>query len=145
MYGQADPRRALKRFTPSDAVYAVLKQILRVLQMGRSTASTCPYCGLRCGQTVRACAEERGTRKDLKEKIRGLEDQMTRYNARIDQNREQLRALGRTGAGTPEQTQADVLIREINEITGQIEQVREVIDPLYKAYLEVSCVTDDSN
>ncbi|KAL1413161.1 hypothetical protein Q8F55_000910 [Vanrija albida] len=134
--GPESIEEALKRFTPSDSVYPVLKQILRVLKMGRTAATTCPYCGLRCGQAVRACVEERGTRKDLKGKIRVLEDEMGGYNARIDRNTEAVRALGNIVAGTPAHTQAEVLRREIHELNRHLERVREVIDPLYKAYLE---------
>jgi len=134
--------RAMKRFNPEDNIWGILSMIHRALLTGTapSRLPKCPFCGGSCGQTVRQCAETRGSRKQLKAKIRQLEGPLRANEEKVKDLKQQRAELLAKGVYSAiDQTNLANLTSDINKIEQELEEVtRPALAPLYDAYLSVS-------
>lgn len=130
----------MKRFSPDEPVWAILSTLHRARLTGKAARSLpkCPYCGGSCGMTVRQCAEARGSRKDLKHKIRDLEKPL----GELERNLADLKNLQKSFAAQGGSSNTDIQRRQsvatdIQRVEGHLQRVHAAVDPLYEAYLEV--------
>lgn len=103
--------------------------------MDPSKVQTCVFCDKVCGLTVRQCAEQNGSRKLLKHKIRTLEtisERLAKEEAKLVNEKTKLAqdtshaALGELAG----------IARQLSELTTKIEGTKLKLDKLYRAYIE---------
>jgi hypothetical protein len=134
--------RALKRFKPDDYLYGILSMMHRALMTGLAPSKLprCPFCNGSCGQTVRECAETRGSRKQLKHKIRHLEVPLRDAEDRAKQLKAKRDELFQAGIRSDaDHANIENVVRELNRLESDLEvNLRPALAPLYEAYLSVS-------
>lgn len=107
----------------------MLTKFLRAAETGVAAGAMgpCAYCNLCCGMTVRQCAEVRGKRRDLKHKIRHIDERV------IPSNEEQVRVLESRRATTAN-WELPSLERQIADAKKEIDRLESALKRLYEAY-----------
>lgn len=107
----------------------------------------CPFCNGACGQSVRQCAETRGSRKQLKAKIRELEGPMREAEERLKELKTKRSQMVQAGihSGADHEAIQDVM-QELHKLEQNLDTViKPALAPLYEAYLSVSRVWGRAN
>lgn len=87
----------------------------------------CAYCNTLCGVSVRQCAELRGKRKDLKRRIRQIDERV------LPSNEEKVRVLKSRRAMTAV-WELESLDRQIADAQKEVVRLEGVLARLYEAY-----------
>ncbi|CAK9780505.1 hypothetical protein CC85DRAFT_256762 [Cutaneotrichosporon oleaginosum] len=122
-------KRALGNFDPGSPTHDMLLKFLRAAEIGvpAGALEPCAYCNTSCGMTVRQCAEVRGKRKDLKHKIRHIDEHV------LPSTEEQLRVL-RSRRLTTADWELPSLERQIADTEKEVHRLERVLARLYEAY-----------
>lgn len=131
----------MKRFKPEDPLWSILSMLHSALLTGTAPSKLpiCPFCGGSCGQTVRECAEMRGSRKQLKHKIRELERPLRFNEDRVRELKTERERMTRAGINTVnDQDRLQEVANEINSCERLVENAKPALELLYQAYLSVS-------
>lgn len=125
---EADSRNLL-RFDPNTPTHDILTTFLRSAETGvpPGALEPCAYCNTLCGVSVRQCAEMRGKRKDLKHKIRQIDERS------LPSNEEKVRLLKGRRVTTAAWELAS-LDRQIAEAEKEVTRLEGVLARLYDAY-----------
>ncbi|BEI91057.1 uncharacterized protein CcaverHIS019_0311270 [Cutaneotrichosporon cavernicola] len=124
-------KAALEKFEAGSPTHDMLSKFLRATEIGVAAGALepCAYCNTSCGMTVRQCAEVRGKRKDLKQKIRHIDECV------IASNEEQLRVLKSRRVRSAD-WELPSLERQISDTEKEISRLERVLGRLYDAYAE---------
>lgn len=120
---------AMERFTPNTPTHEILTTFLRSHETGvhAGAIEPCAYCNTLCGETVRRCAELRGRRKDLKAKIRHIDERV------LPSNEEKVRVLKGRRATTAA-WDMESLDSQIKDVEKEVLRLERVLAKLYEAY-----------
>ncbi|GMK53767.1 hypothetical protein CspeluHIS016_0103530 [Cutaneotrichosporon spelunceum] len=124
-------KAALRDFEAGSPTHDMLSKFLRAVEIGipAGAIEPCAYCNTSCAMTVRECAEVRGKRKDLKQKIRQIDQRV------LPSNEERLRVLKGRRA-TVADWELPSLERQISDAEREVFRLERVLARLYKAYAE---------
>lgn len=119
----------MERFAPNTPTYEILTTFLKSHETGvpAGAIEPCAYCNTLCGETVRRCAELRGKRKDLKAKIRHIDERV------LPSNEEKVRVLKGRRATTAA-WDIESLDRQIMDSEKEVLRLERVLAKLYEAY-----------